>query len=87
MKDIKFTSNHLHLVAVKIPLYRNFLCKDYEVELFPVPLDFYNDIKKNAKETYDDYYMISLSYYVYLLRFRKKFFKYVKSNVNNYEQI
>lgn len=82
MKKVKFTSNQLYLVAVKMPLFRNLnLSNDFTVALFRVPLDFYNDIKENSLETFEDYPMISLSFYVYLLRFRRDFFKYVKSNV------
>lgn len=85
MNKIIFTSTRTDLVAVKIPLFYTSLNKGvFSVQCFYIPSDLFVDIRKKCKYFYHDAPLISLSHYLYLLRFRKDFFRYRDANRDNF---
>lgn len=85
MNKYNFTTTHTELVAVKIPLFYTSLNDGvFSVQCFYIPFDIYNDIKKKCKKFYHGAPLISLSHYLYLLRFRRDFFRYLDVNRDNF---
>lgn len=76
MDYTNFSSSLMRYIYVKVHLFSG---KFSLINVY-IPSDWYPFIYQGFKEKHNDVPIIPLSFYLYLLRFRKKFLKYVKDN-------